>query len=196
MKTLFIASSNQGKIKEMKALLGTVPYLVTSALELPDKIEVEETGQSYRENALLKAEAYRKLVKGLIVGEDSGLEIRALDNKPGLYSARWLGEEAGDQEKNMEILRLLADVKDRRACFITLAALLAEDGTVTYFEGRVEGTIAYDQQGTNGFGYDPLFILPDGRRMAVISSEEKNLVSHRARAFKQVAEYLRRREDD
>lgn len=187
---LVVASHNQGKIKEIKQMLAPYQVDVVSAddLKLPD---VEETGQTFEENARLKAETLAKMSGFYCLGDDSGLCVNCLGGKPGVYSARYAPNRDFDKAMDM----LLSEIKesgsnDRSAYFSCVLALAEPNGKTKVFEGRVNGTIAEKKSGSNGFGYDPIFI-PEGyaKSFAHFTNEEKNAISHRGRAFqKMIAE--------
>jgi XTP/dITP diphosphohydrolase len=199
---LLVASSNQGKIKEFKKLLGGIVDVMTPAeLSLRGKDVVE--GESYADNARMKAEAYRKIFDGMICGEDSGLEVDALSGRPGALSARYGGEELPHPEKCRLILEELKDVPmySRTARFRATLVLLkdceeveeGEEGVEeSSFEGVLEGWIGFEYKGTEGFGYDPIFI-PQGfsRTNAELGMLVKNRISHRAKAIAKLADYLK-----
>lgn len=205
---LLVASSNQGKIKEFKKLLGGIVDVMTPAeLSLRGRDVVE--GESYADNARMKAKAYRKVFDGMICGEDSGLEIDALGGRPGALSARYGGEELPHPEKCRLILAELKDVPmySRTARFrATLVLLKGEEeveeggeteegkgGEESSFEGVLEGWIGFEYRGQEGFGYDPIFI-PQGfsRTNAELGMLVKNRISHRAKAIAKLAEYLKK----
>ena len=195
MRKILIATNNPHKLQEIRAILGTDEFEIVSPADLSIHLEVEENGNDYQENALIKARAYREFSDYLIIADDSGLEIAAWDNQPGVHSARFLSEAKNYYEKNQIILQRMRDVENREAVVVSVAALLLPDGEEIVFTGRVYGTIAFKQNGEQGFGYDPLFCLADGRCMAELSAEEKNRISHRALAFRQIKEYLQNHEN-
>ena len=190
MKELFIATGNPHKIREIKALLAGLPYQVRYPDSLTEQPQIEETGLTFTENALIKARAYRNLVNCLIVGEDSGLAVTALAGFPGIYSARWLKESATAEEKNQGLLSMLEGKSDRSACFTTAVALLTPDGKERIFVGQLMGSICTSARGLNGFGYDPIFLLPQGKTLAELNDKKKNTLSHRAIAFGRLREFL------
>jgi XTP/dITP diphosphohydrolase len=180
---LIIATRNVHKLEEIRAILGRTGLVIGSALDFPDLPDVEETGTTFEENAALKALALATATRLPALGDDSGLEVDALDGAPGIYSARFAGEPVNYAANNRKLLALLDHATNRRARFRTVLALAHPDGTLFYVDGRCEGVISTTPRGTAGFGYDPLFI-PDGetRTFAEMPAEEKNLISHRARA--------------
>lgn len=192
---LLVATSNQGKLKEFKSILGGIIEVVNPAELFFRDIDVKE-GSDYLENARKKAETYRSQFPGLICGEDSGLEIDALHGKPGPLSARYGGEELPHKDKCSLILEELGNlpIYDRTARFrATLALLEGDGGGFVAFEGVLEGWIAFEYKGNEGFGYDPIFI-PQGfsRTNAELGMQIKNRISHRAKAIRKLAEYLKK----
>ncbi len=194
--TLVVASANPDKAAEINAILGVVPGLVLVArpTDVPD---VEETGDTLEENARLKARALCEATGLAAVADDTGLEVDALDGAPGVYSARFAGEDAtyGDNVAKMldELQRAGAtDAAARRAKFRSVAFIAYPDGSELWVDGEVAGTITVTARGQAGFGYDPIFAPDgyDGRTFAEMSAEEKHAVSHRGRAFRNLAERL------
>lgn len=187
IKEIILASNNKGKIQEFKDYLKQFDIDVISQKEAGCNIDVEENGTTYAENAKIKAEAIYKLIGKPVIADDSGLEVDYIDGKPGLYSARFLGENATDQEKCEKILELLKSAKDgeRTARFKASICFINEDGSAEFFSGECEGKIAYKMRGTNGMGYDPIFEY-EGKTFAEISEEEKSEVSHRGKAIKKL----------
>lgn len=191
---LAIASNNQKKLKEIKSILGGCFDELLSIKDLGLDIDIEETGTTLIENALIKARTIRDMTGMVALADDTGLMVDALDGAPGVYSARYAGEEHDDQKNNEKLLRELAGVPDekRTAHFGTVIAVCFPDGTELIAEGRVDGKIAFAPSGTTGFGYDPLFYCFDmGKMMAEGTLEEKNAVSHRGRALRNMLEVLK-----
>jgi XTP/dITP diphosphohydrolase len=190
---ILLASQNQGKISEFRELLADQNIQVRSLLDFPDYEDVEETGQTFAENAALKAWVAMKKTGLLTLADDSGLEVEALNGAPGVISARFAGEQ-GNAEKNIDkLLALLADVPDERrgARFRCSLVIVTPDEKEYLVEGSVEGRILHQRQGEGGFGYDPIFFLPDlGQTMAELSPAQKNKLSHRARAFRKALPIL------
>jgi len=190
MKKIVIGSGNQHKIEEIKAFFADLDFNfegLDPELDLP---EVIEDGKSYKENALKKARQRAEELNEIVLADDSGLSVDYLDGAPGIYSARFGGEDLNDEEKYLKVLKLLAGQPEskRKAAFISVIALVdpINDLEITV-EGKCEGIIAEEPAGENGFGYDPIFYLPEyGRTMAQISQEEKNKISHRGRALKKM----------
>lgn len=183
MRRLVIATKNRGKLREVKAVLAGLPYEIVSLEAYPDAPDVEETGATFEQNAVLKAAEYARHTGELTLADDSGLVVDALDGAPGVLSSRFAPT---DVERNAKLLDLMKDVpNDRRSArFVCVIAIAEPGGGVKTCEGRVEGIIARESRGTNGFGYDPVFYLPDiGKTMAELSRDEKNAISHRGRAL-------------
>lgn len=189
MKEIIIATKNSGKAKEFKQIFAAKGYQVLTLLDFPELGDVEETGQSFEENAILKAEQISQEIGKMVIADDSGLVIDALNGKPGVFSARYAGEEKDDEANIDKVLLELTGVPDeaRTARFYCALAIAAPGKqTVTVF-GTCEGRILHERQGTNGFGYDPIFFsLEEKRSMAELSGEEKNRISHRGHALKKL----------
>lgn len=194
--TVVLATANEHKVAELRALLGDLPIqLVTVTDVLGEKPILSEDGSTFEENAAQKARAVCKATRLLSLADDSGLEVDALGGRPGVRSARFAHERATDAENNATLLRELEDTDeaDRTARFRCVLALASPwTDAVELAEGRCEGTIARDPRGSGGFGYDPLFVVADldGRAMAELSEREKNAVSHRARAARELRRLL------
>ena len=179
-----LATQNPKKLKEMSAILGELGVEVVSEADLGVKIEVEETGETFAENSLLKAKAVMEATKLPAIADDSGLCVDALNGGPGVYSARFGGEGLDDIGRYRLLLQMLHGQADRRAHFHTTITCAFPNGDVLQDDGEVEGTIAFAPMGENGFGYDPVFYLPElGMTYAELPSEQKNAISHRARAL-------------
>ncbi len=190
---ILLATQNKGKVLELQELLADQNIVVRSLLEFSDWEEVEETGQTFAENAALKAWAAMKKTGMLTLADDSGLEVDALDGAPGVFSARYAGEPKDDQKNIDKLLSLLDDVPDdkRSARFRCALVLVTPDEKEYLVEGTVEGRILRQRQGQDGFGYDPIFFVLDLRRtMAELSSTQKNKLSHRAQAFRKALPIL------
>lgn len=196
MKKLVIATKNEGKAREVAALLADLPYDVVSLADYPNAPEVEETGSTFIENAILKATAYAKFTGELTLADDSGLEVDALNGAPGVFSSRFAPT---DPERNAKLLDLMKDVPDdKRAARFRCAIAMAfppltkgGPGGVRTCEDSVEGVIAREPKGTNGFGYDPIFYVPSfGKHMAELTASEKNQISHRGKALEKAKDLL------
>lgn len=186
MEKIVFASKNKGKIKEIKAMFADAGLKILSLDDFPDVPEIDEDGTSFYENALKKAKVTADVTGEAVIADDSGLEVDALHGAPGVYSARWAGAGAGDKENIAKLLYELKNVpmEKRGASFRCVLVFYKKDKRHGIFEGRWEGVIAESPSGTNGFGYDPVFYIPDRKLTAAqLAPEEKNLISHRAQAF-------------
>jgi XTP/dITP diphosphohydrolase len=193
MNTLLLATRNQGKKREIQSLLREIqPSLhLLSLTEADVQAEPDESGTTFLENARLKSDFYSRLTGLDTLGDDSGLEVMALENRPGVFSARYAGPGANDDERIAKLLAELLDHQDRRARFVTAVCLSRAGRTIKSFTGMVRGEILCEKKGSHGFGYDPLFYYPPlGKTFAELTLEEKNRVSHRARALIQVREFI------
>ena len=191
---LLIATTNRGKLKEYREMLVGLPFEVMSLEDAGITLDVEETGETFEENAILKAKTYAAMSGMLTLADDSGLEVDALGGEPGVRSARYAGEGATSRQRNELLLRNLAAADDggRGARFRCVIAVASPSGDwVRTVEGACEGTIAHEMKGETGFGYDPLFIVPEyGAHMAELSMEQKNRISHRGRAVERAKPLL------
>jgi len=193
MRTLLLATSNLHKLEEFRAIFSDLPLRLLSLRDLQLAIDVEEIGTTYAENAELKARAYAQVSNMSTLADDSGLEIDALGGAPGVQSARYLGSETSYEERFRVILELLKGLSldQRSARFRCVIALVEPLGNIRMVEGVVEGVIAEGPRGTNGFGYDPIFSLPElGKTFAELEPEHKNRISHRARAAQSARKLL------
>ncbi|NLM38655.1 MAG: XTP/dITP diphosphatase [Firmicutes bacterium] len=199
-RRLVVASRNKHKVAEIRDMLQGLPFEVVSVSDLGDFPEVVEDGDTFADNARKKAVQVMRWTHELVVADDSGLEVDALDGAPGVHSARFAaldGGHASDAANNAKLLELLADVPPERrgAQFRCVIALAAPDGTVDFAEGICRGQIGFAPQGEHGFGYDPLFIVPEfGQTFAELPPEVKNRISHRAKAVEGLKALLRRYE--
>jgi XTP/dITP diphosphohydrolase len=198
MKTIVLATGNQNKAKEISQILGD-DFEVLTMTELGIDDDIIEDGDTFEENALIKVRVNAQIKKrdAIIMGDDSGLSVDALDGAPGIFSARYAGEEVTYTDNNLKLLREMAAVDDdkRGASFVTVIALLFPDGREETCEGIVRGHIARDFAGSGGFGYDPLFIHEEtGRCYAEMTEAEKNAVSHRGVALKRAKSLLENQE--
>lgn len=188
-----LATRNPGKVRELESLLADLPLRLQSLRDFPQIPPPPEEGDTYAANAASKAVAVARATGQAALADDSGLEVDALGGAPGVQSSRWLGEEATDAERNAAVLARLRDVpaEGRTARFRAVVAVAHRDGTVRTFEGVVEGRIADRPAGETGFGYDPIFLVPEfGRTMAELGPEVKNRISHRAQAVRAARTYL------
>jgi XTP/dITP diphosphohydrolase len=193
MHTLLLATSNLHKLEEFRAIFCDLPLRLRSLNDLQLAIDVEETGSTFAENAELKARVYAQMSQMLTLADDSGLEIDALGGAPGVHSARYLGRETSYEERFRVILEKLQGlpVDQRSARFRCVIALAGSSGNIRMVEGVVEGVIADRPRGTHGFGYDPIFFLPElGKTFAELEPEHKNRISHRARAAQSARKLL------
>ncbi len=191
---LLLATNNPGKIRELDSLLQGSPFVVATPESEGIDLDVEETGTTFEENARLKAEAFARASGLCAMADDSGLEVDALGGEPGVYSARYAGPDATDEERVRYLLSKLGDIEweKRGARFRSVVALAHPDGEVRLFEGACEGVVAFEPRGDKGFGYDPIFYIPNlGKHMAELDMEQKNGVSHRGMAARKAIEYLK-----
>lgn len=191
---IVLATRNPGKLFEMKSLLSGLPVALISAGDLDDPPDVVEDAESLEGNASKKARALYEYTGLPSLGDDTGLEVKALEGRPGVRSARYAGERSDDAANRKLLLHELEGIENREARFRTVVAFVAEDGAIHYFEGICPGEIIEEERGSRGFGYDSLF-LPDGRDLtfAELPLDDKNAVSHRGQALRQFASYLRDR---
>ena len=195
MPRLLLATNNAGKVAEYRQLLGGGGWEIVTPAEIELKIDVDETGQTYAENATLKAVAYTRASGLTSLADDSGLEVDALDGRPGVLSARYAGADRTDAERVEALLTELRDVPDERrtARFRCVIVIASGADRVELAEGTVEGRIAREPRGESGFGYDPIFLLPErGLTMAELPAGEKHSVSHRGAAGRQARAILER----
>ena len=200
---IIFATGNKGKIKEIQMILADMGVEVITMKEAGIEIDIEENGKTYEENALIKCRAVAahpvaKKEGCIVMADDSGLEIEYLNNEPGVYSARYLGEDTSYRIKNANLIGRLAGVPDekRTARFVCAIAAVLPDGKDITTRGIIEGIIGYEEKGSNGFGYDPIFYVPKfGRTTAELTEEEKNQVSHRGNALKLMKEELKKYAD-
>src|SRR5690625_1113572 len=197
MRQLIIATKNKGKAKEFSDLFLRYNFHIKTLLDIETSIKIEETGSSFIENACLKAEQAREVLNTHVLADDSGLVVDALDVAPGIYSARYAGEHATDQRNIDKLLINLKNVpeKERTARFVAVIALALQNGETIYRKGICEGKIAFQQSGSYGFGYDPIFI-PKGYdvTMAELKPAQKNDISHRKHALDKLDQWLKENE--
>lgn len=196
MKKLIIASNNAHKIKEIKAILSEFPVEVISLKEAGVDIDVVEDGTTFMENAFKKADEIFKIKNdAMVLSDDSGLSVDALGGAPGIYSARFAGEHGNDKKNNEKLLSLLQGkpFEERNARFISAIVLIIDKDRVIKVQGEAEGYIKESLSGSGGFGYDPLFFMPEyNKTFGEMGEEEKNKVSHRAKALEKLQEELRK----
>jgi XTP/dITP diphosphohydrolase len=193
-ETIVLATKNQHKIDELGSLLSPLGIEIRSVRDYPELPDVIEDGDSFEANAIKKAREIALFTRQYALADDSGLSVDALNGEPGVYSARYAGEGAGDAANNQKLLQKLDGIpfEERKAHFTSVIAFAAPDGTVHTFKGTCEGVILEEPRGSFGFGYDPLFYLPEiGKSMAELALEEKNRISHRAKAYEKFLEWLR-----
>ena len=194
MKEIMIATSNAHKVEEFREMLEPLGIQVRSLLEQEEKVEIEETGTTFAENAMIKALSVHERLGIPVISDDSGLEVDAMDKAPGVYSARFLGYDTPYEEKNQYIMDQVKG-KTRTARYVCAIAYVEEDGAGHVFTGVVEGEIADHARGEKGFGYDPIFYYPPyGATLAEVSEEKKNAISHRGRALAQLIAYMKEAE--
>ncbi len=196
IKDIVFATANEHKMIEIREILADLGVPVRSMKEVGIDPVINENGETFEENAIIKARAVHELLpESLILADDSGLEVDALGKEPGVYSSRWLGEDTSYDVKNAEIIRRLEGLhgSERSARFRCAIAAVFPDGTEAMADGRIEGEIGFEQAGANGFGYDPIFYLPSrGVTTAQLPPEEKNKISHRGRALEEIKPLIMR----
>ena len=193
MDKIIFATGNEGKMKEVRMILEDLGLPVLSLKDAGITADVEENGTTFEENAQIKAKAIMEMTGALVLADDSGLEVDALDKEPGIYSARYMGHDTSYHIKNQNIIdRLEGKVgEERSARFVCAIAAAFPDGRVLITRGTMEGQIGYEEKGENGFGYDPIFYLPEHQcYSAELSLEEKNKLSHRGKALRLMKERL------
>lgn len=196
MKKLILASNNENKIKEIKDILSPLNVQVISLKEAGVNVEVEEDGKTFMENAYKKAKEIYDIVSNedyMVLADDSGLTVEALNGAPGVYSARFAGEHGNTKKNNEKLLMLMQNISDRRAKFICNMVLIINEKNVIRVQGEVEGLIIKEENGENGFGYDPLFYIPEYKMtFGQMDSKTKNLISHRKKALINLEEAIRK----
>ena len=193
MKRLIFATGNENKMKEIREIMEGLPVEILSMKEAGIEADIVEDGLSFEENALIKARAVCRLAGEMVLADDSGLEVDYLNKEPGIYSARYMGEDTSYRIKNQNIMDRLEGVPDekRTARFVCAIAAVFPDGRELVTRGTIEGIIGYEERGENGFGYDPIFFLPErGCSTAELLPEEKNNVSHRGNALRSMKALL------
>ncbi len=196
MKRMIFATGNAGKMKEIRMIMADTEYEVVSMKEAGVDIEIEENGNTYEENAMIKAKAVAAITGDTVLADDSGLEIDYLNKEPGVQSARYMGEDTPYAIKNANLISRLEGVADaqRTARFVCAIAAVLPDGRELTTRATIEGRIGYEEKGNHGFGYDPIFFVPEfDKTTAELTEEEKNQVSHRGKALelmkKELAKY-------
>lgn len=193
MKIIF-ATKNAGKVKELKLMLEELDAEVVTMTEAGIDIDVVEDGETFEDNAIKKAKEIMQVSGCIVLSDDSGLEVDYLNKQPGVYSARFMGEGTSYDIKNQKILEMLRDVPDekRTARFVSVIAAAFPDGRTVTTRGTIEGIIAHEAKGENGFGYDPIFYVPElGMHTAQMDIEQKNRISHRGKALREMKEKLK-----
>lgn len=189
MKQVIIATQNKGKAKDFEALFGPLGYEVLTLRDVAKDMDVEETGVTFEENAILKAEAVAEALRTTVIADDSGLEIDALNGEPGVYSARYAGEAKSDEANIEKVLAKLEGVSEeqRTARFRCVLAIASPNKETVTYSGSCEGMILSERRGDHGFGYDPIFFVPnEGKAMAELLPEEKAAISHRGNALREL----------
>lgn len=198
MKRIIFATGNAGKMKEIRMILADLGAEIVSMKEADIFVDIEENGSTYEENALIKARAVAAAAKeDIVLADDSGLEIDGLGGEPGVYSARYMGEDTPYSVKNANLIERLQGVPDERrtARFVCAIAAVLPGGRELTTRAAIEGRIGYEEKGDGGFGYDPIFYVPElHKTTAELTGEEKNLVSHRGKALELMKEELRKNE--
>jgi len=195
MKKFIVATRNKGKLQEIKEILSDFPYEVISMEEVGIFKDIEEYGSTFEENALIKANEVYNITGEIVMADDSGLEVDYLNGAPGIYSSRFAGEGATDTDKNNKLLSMLEGVsfEKRAARFVCAIAVVFPGGKYFTVRGTCEGYIGLKPEGSNGFGYDPLFFMPEyGITTAQMESGEKNKISHRGKALRMMVSELKK----
>lgn len=190
---IVFATGNVGKMREIRMIMEDMGMEILSMKEIGINPDIVEDGTTFTENAIIKAKAVAALTDAIVLADDSGLEIDALNKEPGIYSARYMGEDTSYRIKNANLIERLEGVPDekRTARFVCAIAAVLPNGELLTTLGTVEGRIGYEEKGTNGFGYDPIFFLPEfGCTSAELTDEQKNEISHRGKALRAMKELL------
>lgn len=193
MRIIF-ATGNEGKMREIRMIMADLGMEILSMKEAGISADVDENGTTFEENAVIKAKAIAQQCQDIVLADDSGLEIDALNKEPGVYSARYMGEDTSYHVKNQNLIDRLEGVPDekRTARFVCAIAAVLPNGKILESKAAMEGRIGYEERGENGFGYDPIFMLPDySKSTAEISPEVKNQLSHRGKALRMIKERLK-----
>lgn len=193
MKKILIATKNNHKVREFKEILEPMGYEVLSLLDIKEDVEIDETGTTFEENALIKAKTIHEKYKCEVISDDSGICIDYFDGKPGVFSSRWLGEDTSYDVKNAYILKEVGDSTNRGAKYVCAIAHVLENGEANVYTGICAGEIAYKAEGEKGFGYDPIFYYPAyNTTLANVSEEAKNAISHRGNAIVKLLEGMKK----
>ena len=195
-KKIIFATGNENKMKEIRQILGDMDVEILSMKQAGISADIVEDGKTFEENALIKARTIRDLTGYMVLADDSGLEVDALNKEPGIYSARYMGEDTSYDIKNKNIIERLDGLAgdERSARFVCVIAAAFPDGTEETRRGTIEGQIGFEIAGENGFGYDPIFYIPEfGCTTAELSPEQKNEVSHRGKALRKMKEIIEQR---
>lgn len=193
MKKIIFATGNENKMKEIRQIMEDLPVEILSLKQAGITADIVEDGTTFEENALIKAKAIAEIINEIVLADDSGLEIDALNKEPGIYSARYMGEDTSYRIKNQNLIERLEGVAEekRTARFVCAIAAAFPEGEVLTTIGTIEGRIAHEEKGENGFGYDPIFYVPEfGCTTAELPEEEKNRISHRGNALRAMKEKL------
>ncbi|MBR6697924.1 MAG: XTP/dITP diphosphatase [Lachnospiraceae bacterium] len=193
MKKIVFATTNQGKMKEVRMILSDLDVEVLSLKDLNLDVDIEENGKTFEENAMIKAKTLSEITHEIVLADDSGLEVDYLNKAPGILSARYMGEDTSYDIKNQAIIDQLTDAKgsERSARFVCAIACVLPDGDAFTTRGTIEGEIGYQIEGSEGFGYDPIFYVPEfGCTTAQLTAEQKNKVSHRGKALEEMKKML------
>ena len=194
MDRIIFATGNQGKLKEIREILADLGIEVVSMKDAGIVADIDENGTTFEENAIIKAKTIHELTGEAVMADDSGLEIDYLNKEPGVMSARYMGEDTSYHIKNANLVERLAGVPDeqRTARFVCVIALVLPDGEIMTTRGDFEGLIGYEEKGENGFGYDPIFYVPEyGCSSAELTPEQKNAISHRGQALREMKEKIK-----
>ena len=195
-RKIIFATGNEGKMKQLRMLLADMDLEPVSLKEAGIEVDIVENGETFEENAIIKAKTIMELTGEMVLADDSGLEVDYLNGAPGVYSARYLGEDTPYAVKNKQMLEQLKTAKDeeRTARFVSVIACAFPNGEVITVRGTLEGRIAFEEKGVNGFGYDPIFYIPEyDMTAAELPPEKKNEISHRGKALRMMKEQLKKR---
>lgn len=195
MDKIIFATSNEGKMKEVREILADLKVPVLSQKEAGIEADIVEDGRTFEENAVIKARAVMEMSGAVVLADDSGLEVDYINKEPGIYSARYMGENTPYDVKNQNIIERLKDAvgEERSARFVCAIAAALPDGRIITTRATIEGRIGYEERGENGFGYDPIMYIPElGKTTAQLSLEEKNKISHRGKALRLMKEELKK----